>query len=339
MKQLFKKAAVWGDLHLGEKSNSQLHNTDCIEYIKWFVETAQNNNCDCCIFLGDYFHNRNNTNLMTMNYGLQGLRLLSEAFPRTIMIPGNHDLFFKDQRTVSSIAWAEHIPNIEIFNDITYIDDTVFVPWLVGEEHKQLFKQKAQYMFGHFELPSFMMNAHVVMPDVGELKAHHFSDFGHVFSGHFHKRQSKLNITYIGNTFPHNFSDVDDDDRGMMILPWGEDPTFIPWPDAPKYRSVKISELVVNPAKYLSKKGYVKIIMDTNISYEEASYIKESLINEFELRELSLISLNKDMHSTDPSPNGNIKFQSVDTIVQGQITAIDSEFYDANVLLDIYRGL
>ena len=45
------------------------------------------------------------------------------------------------------------------------------------------------------------------------------------------------------------------------------------------------------------------------------------------------------MHSTDPSPNGNIKFQSVDTIVQGQITAIDSEFYDASVLLDIYRGL
>src|SRR5271157_1822381 len=119
MKQLFKKAAIFTDLHLGLKTNSAMHNQDCMDYLQWFVETAQNNNCDVCIFLGDYFHNRNNTNLVTMNYGLQGLRILSEAFEKVIMIPGNHDLYFRDQRTVSSIAWAEHIPHIEILNNIT----------------------------------------------------------------------------------------------------------------------------------------------------------------------------------------------------------------------------
>lgn len=339
MAQLFNKAAVITDLHLGLKTNSYLHNQDCIDFLHWFVGEAQKNDCDICLFLGDYFHNRNNTNLVTMNYGLQGLRIMSDAFNRTIMIPGNHDLFYRDQRTVSSIAWAEHINNIEIFNEITTIDDTVFVPWLVQDESNKLFKKSGTYMFGHFELPKFLMNAMVEMPEVGELRAEQFQNYDHVFTGHFHKRQTQNNITYIGNAFPHNFSDAWDDERGMMILPWGEEPTYLSWPDAPKYRVIKISDLVVDPAHYLMRHGYIKLLLDSDVSYEEAIYLKENLIEEFELRELSLVNVKKDLHSEDLAPGGNVQFQSVDTIVQTQISNISSEFYDNSILLDIYRSL
>ena len=338
-KNLFKKAAVFSDLHMGLKVNSYIHNQDCLEYMHWFVEQAQNHNCDICLFLGDYFHNRNNTNLVTMNYGLQGLRILSDAFDRIIMIPGNHDLFYRDQRTISSIAWAEHIPHVEILNEITVLDNTVFVPWVVQNEHKHLFKKKGEYMFGHFELPKFMMNAMVAMPEVGDLHAEQFQQYTHVFTGHFHKRQTQNNITYIGNAFPHNFGDAGDDDRGMMILPWGEDPEFITWPKAPKYRTVRISDLVIDPQIYLPEHGYIKLYLDTEISFEEAGYLKENLIEEYSLRELSLVSVKKDIHSDDLAPGGNVRFQSVDTIVQGQLVNIASEFYDNSLLLEIYRGL
>ena len=59
-------------------------------------------------------------------------------------------------------------------NEITKIDDVVMVPWLVGNEWKKVGKMKCKYMFGHFELPNFFMNAMVEMPDTGELKG---SDF------------------------------------------------------------------------------------------------------------------------------------------------------------------
>ena len=338
MKQLFKKAAVCTDLHAGLKTNSIIHNQDCLDYLLWFVSEAQNNNCDICLFLGDYFHNRNSTNLVTMNYGLRGLRILSDAFDRIIMIPGNHDLFYRDRRTISSIAWAEHIPNIQILNDITTIDNTIFVPWLVQDEHKQLFKQGGEYMFGHFELPKFFMNAMVEMPEVGDLRTEHFKNYHHVYTGHFHKRQTRDNITYIGNAFPHNFGDAGDDERGMMILPWGEEPTFITWPKAPKYRIVKISDLVIDPARFLPERGYIKLMLDTDVSYEEAAYLKENLIEEYDLRELSLVTMKKDLHLEDSGEN-NINFQSVDTIVQSQILNITSEFYDSSLLLEIYKGL
>jgi DNA repair exonuclease SbcCD nuclease subunit len=340
MSQLFKKAAIFGDLHIGYKGNSNIHNQDCLDYLHWFVEVAQQNDCDICIFLGDYFHNRNNTNLVTMNYGLQGLRILSDGFDRVIMIPGNHDNYYRDQRTISSIAWAEHISHIEILNEITVIGDSIFVPWLVQDEYKQLVGKKSEYMFAHLELGGFLMNSMVTMPEVGELRAEHLKDYHQIYSGHFHKRQKRDNITYIGNAFPHNFGDAGDDERGCMILPWGEEPTFHTWEKAPKYRTVRISDLVVDPSKYLPNHSYIKLILDTDITYQEATYLKENLIKEYELRELSIISTKKDIHSVDLYPTGNIKFQSVDSIVQSQLlNNIASEYYDKNLLLEIYKGL
>jgi len=56
------------------------------------------------------------------------------------------------------------------------------------------------------------------MPDHGTVQRGDFGGFDHVFTGHFHKRQTANNITYIGNCFPHNYADAGDDERGMMIL-------------------------------------------------------------------------------------------------------------------------
>ena len=84
------------------------------------------------------------------------------------------------------------------------------------------------------------MNEVVECPDRGGLHADMFVNCEAVFSGHFHKRQTKINsngipVTYIGNAFPHNFNDVGDRDRGCMILEWGKDPVYRNWEEAPNY--------------------------------------------------------------------------------------------------------
>ena len=97
--------------------------------------------------------------------------------------------------------------------------------------------------------------------------------------------------------------------------------------------------LFLNLEKLLPRHGYIKLFLDTDVTYEEATYLKENLIEEYELRELSLVTMKKDLHSDDLAPGGNVQFQSVDTIVQGQLLNISSEFYDSNLLLEIYKGL
>jgi DNA repair exonuclease SbcCD nuclease subunit len=335
---LFKKAAVFTDLHCGLKSNSSIHNQDCVNFIQWFIEQSHSYNCDICLFLGDFHNNRNSINLLTLNYSLQCLRLLNDAFDRIIMIPGNHDNFYKENRSVNSISWAEHIPNIEILNEFHKEGDCIFVPWMVKDDYKKIHKSSGAYMFGHFELPNFLMNQMVAMPDIGLVKTDDFNKIGHVYSGHFHKRQTQKNITYMGNAFPHNFSDAWDDDRGMMILEWGQDPQYIAWPGAPKYRTIKLSDLVTDPNRYLHANSYVKLTLDTDVSYEEANYLKETLVKEYELRELSLVPIKKDSFSDDLS-SSSLTFQSVDSIVMDNIQNIQSEFYDPKLLMEIYRQL
>jgi DNA repair exonuclease SbcCD nuclease subunit len=336
---LFKKAAVFTDIHYGMKGNSRVHNTDCEEFIDWFIETAKANGCETGIFCGDWNHNRNSINLTTLDSGLRSLEKLGAAFDKFYMFAGNHDLYYKDKRDVKSTEFAKHIPGITVIDEIYEEEDVVLVPWLVGDEWKSIPKIKAKYMFGHFELPSFYMNAMVQMPDHGELKSEHFKNQEYVFSGHFHKRQKQGKIHYIGNAFPHNYADAWDDDRGMMILDRenNAEPEYINWGLCPKYRTVKLSRLIDEKDELIKDRMYLRVTLDIPISYEEATFIKETFMKEYQCREITLIP---QKHLEEINSQLDIdQFESVDQIVSNEILAIDSESFDKKVLLDIYSEL
>jgi hypothetical protein len=182
------------------------------------------------------------------------------------------------------------------------------------------------------------MNAMVEMPDHGELKVDHFGNFDQVFSGHFHLRQTKKNVSYIGNCFPHNFADAGDDKRGCMILEWGKEPEFHAWPDQPLYKVLRLGEIIDRAAELLAPKMHVRVELDIDISYEEANFIKETFHQQYQLREMALIPSKRIEVETDLAP-GDIRFESVDQIVTDQITKIESEHYDTKLLLQIYQTL
>ena len=336
--QLFKKVAAFTDIHFGLKSNSATHNNDCEEFVDWFIEESKKAGAETCIFLGDWHHNRNTINLITLDTSLRCLEKLGAAFEQFFWFPGNHDLFYKDKRDVHSSAFGKHIPGVTIVNKITTIGDVTLVPWLIKDEWKNISKIKSKYMFGHFELPLFYMNAMVQMPDHGELQSVHFKHQDYVFSGHFHKRQTRDKIWYIGNAFPHIFADTGDDDRGMMLLDWGGKPEFISWDDAPKFRNLKLSELIDQKDDILKSKMYLRVNLDIDISYEEANFIKESFVNEYDIREISLI---QDKVSLDAATEDNpdVEFESVDKIVMEQLIKIESDAFDTKMLLEIYNNL
>jgi DNA repair exonuclease SbcCD nuclease subunit len=338
MINLFRKAAIFTDIHFGLKSNSTLHNEDCLNFVKWATTKAREEGCETAMFLGDWHNNRASINIVTLNYSLRALEHLNDNFDNVYFIPGNHDLYYRDKRDVQSVEWAKHLGNITIVNDWFSHGNVVIAPWLVGDDHKRIARMQGKYMFGHFELPGYLMNAMVEMPEHGELRRDHFTGFEHVFSGHFHKRQTKKNITYVGNCFPHNYADAGDDDRGLMILEWDKEPEYHAWPDQPKYRVFQLSDVLKHTEDMLTPGMHVRVNLDIDISYEEATFIKETFIDKYQLREITLIPA-KTTDLTEYEIQGNIEFESVDQIVTGQLTSIDSNQYNPNLLLDIYRNL
>jgi DNA repair exonuclease SbcCD nuclease subunit len=335
---LFKKVACFTDIHYGLKSNSLTHLQDCEEFVDWFIDEAKKNNCETGIFLGDWSHNRNSLNLITLDTSIRCLEKLGAAFEQFFWFPGNHDLFYKDKRDIHSSAFGRHIPGVTVVENVTTMGDVTLVPWLVGEEWKTISQIKSRYMFGHFELPLFYMNAMVQMPDHGELQVEHFKHQDYVFSGHFHKRQSRGKVHYIGNAFPHNFADTWDDDRGMMILEWSGDPQYINWPNCPKYRTLKLSELIDNQDTIMKTKMYLRVNLDIDISFEEANFIKDKFMSDHDIREISLIQEKNNLEGNTDSNNEQL-FESVDQIVSEQLLNIESEQFDKKILLEIYNNL
>lgn len=336
MPQLFNTAAVFTDIHYGLKSNSRTHLEDCDRFIDWFIAEAHARDAETCIFCGDWSHHRSSVNIATMNASIHALKKLNANFEKVYFITGNHDLYYRDKRDLNSVEYARDLENFVMVDDLFMQDDVAIVPWLVDDEWKKIKKLKVKYMFGHFELPFFKMNAMVEMPDHGGIKASDLSGPEYVFSGHFHKRQYKNNVHYIGNAFPHNYADAGDDDRGAMFLTWDQEPVFVNWPDCPKYRVMLLSELLDKHNELLDEHTHARVKLDINISYEEANFVREKFAELHGVRELHLMPVKQEQEEFQGE---DIEFESVDHIVMSQLDTIESESVDKQKLIELYNGL
>lgn len=337
MTQLFKKVACFTDLHIGLRHNAKDHNEDCVDFINWFCKTAKENGAETCIFLGDFHHHRNTISISSLNYSMQVIKILSQNFDKVFMIVGNHDNFYRQQRSVHSLVHGAEFQNVTIIDDMFIQDDVAILPWLVEDEWKEVKKIKTKYMFGHFEIPGFKFNAMLEMPDHGQINRTHFKSQDYVFSGHFHKRQTSQNIHYIGNPFGHNYADAWDTDRGMMLLAWDGHPEYINYTDGPRYISCKLSDLLINYDSYLKPKTYAKVIVDIDISYEEANFIRDNFTENYQVREIKLLHEHK--HDVGLEVESDVTYQSVDQLVTDQLMQIDSNSFSPTELVNIYNSL
>lgn len=333
---LFQTAACFTDIHYGLKSNSHTHLDDCHRYMDWFIAEAKARNAETCIFLGDWSHQRASVNIATMNASIRDLKKLNDNFEKVYFITGNHDLYYRDKRELNSVEYARDLPNFVMVDEWLIEGDVAIIPWLVQDEWRKIKKIKAKYMFGHLELPYFKMNAMVEMPDHGGLQSEHLTGPEYVFSGHFHKRQYKNNIHYIGNAFPHNYADAGDWERGAMFLDWGSEPQYVNWSECPKYKTLTLSALLSDHQNLLDEYTYARVKLDIDISYEEANFIRENFSDQYNVREISLLPIKDNQEEFE---GGDIQFESVNQIVLSQLDTIESQTIKKDVLIDIYNGL
>jgi hypothetical protein len=124
----------------------------------------------------------------------------------------------------------------------------------------------------------------------------------------------------------------------MMILEWGGVPQYINWDNCPKYRTIKLSELIDQKDNVLKSKMYLKVHLDIDISFEEANFIKETFTNDYDIREISLIQDKVNLES-GVEDRLDSAFESINQIVSEQLINIDSTQFNKKLLLDIYNNL
>jgi hypothetical protein len=334
----WQNLVIFTDLHLGLKHNSKTHNESCVQFVDWMISQADLKQIRTCVFLGDWSHHRAHVNVVTLNYSLQCLRRLSESFDHVIMLLGNHDLYYRDRLDMHSIPYVKEFPNVHLIHKTVQTDQIAFVPWMVGDDWKQISQIRKPYRMCHAEIARFQMNALVEMPDNGTLTTDHFEHQKLVMSGHFHKRQRKGHVLYVGNAFPHNYSDAHDDARGCVFWSPGSEPEFLSWPQAPKYRLYMMSEIIQEPHKYLDALTHAKIQVDVDMSHEDSMFLKQLFENQLGVRDISFLNSGNQMDQ-QVLPDGKINFESVDTIVLSHLNSIESTSMQKQTLIDIYQSI
>lgn len=286
-----RKVAMFTDIHFGKKNNSTQHNQDCLDYVTWFCnEVKKDNQISHVVFMGDWFENRNSVNVMTMDYAGEAVKLLAALNLPIYIIIGNHDLYHRESRKVFSTKIFKEFTNITLVSEPLLIEDKILVcPFLFKNEYSKLVEYaNIPYWMGHFEFRNFVVTGSDRRLEHGP-DHKQFNKPKHIFSGHYHKRQATDNVIYIGNTFPMDYGDAWDDTRGMCVLnAVTGDVDFTDWLDCPKYRKVRLSDVLNDPTLIFPKKCRVRCTVDINIAYTEAQALREEMIKQLELREFSL---------------------------------------------------
>jgi len=267
------------------------------------------------------------------------MELLNSSFKKTYWLSGNHDLPFREKRDGASIEFGRNLSNIEFIRDPLTTGNVTLLPWLVGDEYKSIKNINSRYVFGHLEMPGFLMNARIIMPDSPTLvKPDQFLNTEYVFSGHYHKRQKQGKVIYMGAIMPMNFSDSNDEDRGIMLLDWGKEPIFEAWPDQPLFKEAKLSELIDTPG-IMHPKMTIRTTIDLPLIYEEAQEIRDSLVETYGLRKMELMKQPKDSAELQEFNDETVVFHTVDQMVIDGLMSIDGTGLSTDKLVAIYRQL
>jgi len=345
-----KRVALFTDIHFGRRGNQKQHNQDCLDFIEWFCkQVAEDGGVSHVAFLGDWFESRSAINIETMDYSYEGLKLLDELGLPIFFSVGNHDLHRRTTRDVHSVRMFNEVKNITVIEKPTVIDRCLFTPFLFDHEYDDLAQHNDLWaFFGHFEFKDFYITGYNTLMEHGPSHKM-FPGPKRIFSGHFHKRQQKDNVVYIGNAFPMDFGDAGDSKRGAVFYDVADDHVrFADWTDCPKFAKVLMSDVLEERWTPLPKLK-VKCTVDTDIAYSDAQELRETMIKEYNLRDFILDedrATKQGLLEGDTSKvtEVDLEYADIDDLVvkQLEVALKDNAFkgkYDIQVLIDTYKSL
>lgn len=210
MKTIGNKALLFADLHLGVHQNSPRWHQLAIEWANWAKSIAEKEQVDSVICLGDYFHDRDQIDVSTLDVARKILNIFSNF--KIYLITGNHDLYFKEKNDVTSLHIFEGYPYVNVVNNPTTFrcgeNQINMVPWSDAHDEKNY---EGDVVLAHAEFKTFKMQNNKFAEnglDIDQFK----NKKKIVLAGHFHisdiRNGGNLKIGYLGNPFQHTFGDM-----------------------------------------------------------------------------------------------------------------------------------
>lgn len=270
------KIGIVGDLHIGVQEN----NFNFIDYqtesLKWVYQTFKEQGIKHIIFLGDIFDKRKHITFKT-------LKLLNETFGdpdfEHYCIAGNHDCYYKDTNEINSLDLL--LEDFAYVKKVTQEPETItiggtdflFVPWINKTNYettlKKIKESKAKVAFAHLDLSGFELIRGIVSTH-DSLDVKYLDKFDKVFTGHYHNKSEKGNITYLGSLCEQTWNDVNEPKYVGIYDTKTEETEYIKNPHI-LYKIIKIKDdnFEFNLEDFKDKNVKVQLFTDRNVKIEK----------------------------------------------------------------------
>lgn len=212
------KIAIISDTHCGIRNSS----TIMMEYQERFYSEVFfpyliENNITKILHLGDYYDNRKSINFRALEHNRKiFLEKLREHNIHMDIIPGNHDVFYKNTNDLNALKelLGHYMAEVRIIEKPSVVEydgvPVALVPWINDENEKESYRFlqtcKASIVGAHLELEGFEMQAGIMCKH--GMKSESFKRFDMVLTGHFHSKSSVGNIHYLGSQMEFFWSDA-----------------------------------------------------------------------------------------------------------------------------------
>ena len=335
------KVALITDTHFGiRKGNQVFHDYFKKFYDEVFFPTLDERGIDTVINLGDVFDVRKGIDYWSLNWAKETFfDPLRDRNIDTHIIVGNHDIFYKQSLSINAPGL-----NLSEYNNITVYDrpttavfhqvPVLIVPWVCEDNAEEFVNEldatSAKLSWGHLELSGYLANKDYTCTH--GMDASVFSKFDKVFSGHFHKKNSSGNITYLGNPYQLYWND-EGDTRGFHIFDMEtQELEFIPNPNT-MFHKVYYNEddkKLFNPNRY--KESFVKLIVEKSTPKKLSGIVDK--LYEVGIHDLKIIE------NLDLQIDGDVEIEAEDTLttLTHYVNALEVDMNKENII-NIFKSL
>lgn len=339
---------LFSDLHCHCHKRSQDRLEDCLRALDWVFDVAEEQNVEHILFGGDLFHDREKIEVYTYQRTFETLqnRLIGNKFKLYLLL-GNHDLWYNDKTSISSVVPLSALPGIKIISKAERINiaghNWDFIPFTLNPINTlEELNQKSgnpEFALGHIALDGALLHgshhSDVSIEHEGDMVSISpslFEHYKHTFLGHYHAEQ-RVNdkVEYIGSPLQLSFGEAFQ--QKHIILFDGKNKKYIVNDFSPKH-------LVITPAekdKYDLKNNFVRIKVD-DIGATDLVSMRKELLENGSIGSLEIKQIKKKVEEHVIQDAKAILYKG-DEMLEKYLDEVGTNDLDRNILLKIGKKI
>jgi DNA repair exonuclease SbcCD nuclease subunit len=322
------------DQHFGVRNDNQYF---LDHYKKFYSEIVvpfiKQSDIDTVICLGDTFDKRRSINFMSLDAAKEmWFDQLEELNVKMHMLVGNHDIYYKNTLRVNAPSeLLGQYGNISVYTEPTTVTfdgvSILLLPWICDENYEQSLRSvtesDATVCMGHLELNGFEAHPGHVMENGMDKSL--FKKFKRVFSGHYHMKSKKDNVTYLGNPYQLYWNDYGCK-RGFHVFDTETLKTTFYRNPFDTFHKLYYNGGITLPDESELQGAFVKLIVEEKDDYAKFDYVVKQL-QDMSLGDLKIV---EDL-SLDEGSTSVEETEDTMTLLDNYIDGIDLKANKSNI--------